>query len=75
MTATKHTATLDVFGDELKVIWTGSVWQAPCCGSQHARAKDAMRVELERYLSDCGEDVSEMADEIDDMLGNICAGS
>lgn len=69
----KHTATLNVFGDELKVEWTGSVWQAPSCGSQHARVKDAMRVELEAYLSACGEDMDsdETADTIDDLLENI----
>ena len=71
MTTMNDVATLNVHGDVLKVRWTGSVWEAPCNGSQHARVKDAMRSELTRYLSDCGEDTDEMADEIEDMLNNI----
>lgn len=67
----KQIATLNVYGDKLKVEWTGSVWEAPCNGTQHARVKDAMRQELERYLSDCGEDVDEMADEIASLIENI----
>ena len=52
-------ATLNVSGDTLGVTWTGNVWQAPCNGTQHARAKNAMREELRRYLSDCGETMTE----------------
>lgn len=67
----KQIATLNVYGDELKVTWTGSVWQAPVNGTQHASVKDAMREELESYLSACGEDVAEMSDEVEEMLENI----
>lgn len=55
-----YDATISVCGDELGVTWTGSVWQAPSTGSQHAREWDALAVELAAYLSACGEDVSEI---------------
>jgi hypothetical protein len=71
MTTTKDTATLSVCGDVLSVTWTGSVWQAPCCGAQFALVKDAMRCEVEAYYSACGEDLDEKAEEIDDLLSNI----
>ncbi len=66
-------ATLNVFGDVLFVTWTGSVWQSPTTSSQHSHAADAMRVELESYLSASGEDMdSDDTDElIDDLLSNI----
>lgn len=51
-------------GDVITVAWNGNVWVAPCCGSQHARAVEAMRVELTRYLSDCGEMTEESLDEM-----------
>lgn len=66
-----HTATLNVFGDELKINWTGSVWQSPTNGQQHSSRKDAMRAELEAYMSACGENIEEKSDEIEDMLENI----
>lgn len=46
---------LDVQGDKLEIVWDGNVWVAPSSGTQHARKEDAMREELYRYLSDCGE--------------------
>jgi hypothetical protein len=71
MTTKMQAATLNAYGDILEVYWTGSVWQAPCNGTQHAHAKDAMREELETYLSICGEDIDEMSDEINAMLEKI----
>lgn len=58
MTATtkQYDATIDVCGDTLGVTWTGSVWQSPTTGSQHAREWDALAVELSHYLSSCGEE-------------------
>ena len=64
-------ATLDVCGDELRVMWTGSVWQSPTNGTQHARCEDAMRCEVKAYYSACGEAVAEKVDEIEDLLTNI----
>ena len=55
-----HEATLDVFGDTLRVIWTGSVWQAPATGRQFARKQDAMRDEIGEYYLACGEDVTSL---------------
>ena len=57
MTAAIDTAKLDIFGDDLTVEWNGGVWIAPTTGSQHATARDAMRIELHRYLVASGEDV------------------
>lgn len=52
---TTYDAWIDVSGDILGVTWTGSVWQAPCNGTQHAREWDALAEELTAYLSACGE--------------------
>lgn len=60
MTTTTHEASIEVCGDRLSVTWTGSVWQAPSNGTQHARVWDALAVELRAYLSACGEDISEI---------------
>jgi hypothetical protein len=55
------TKRLDMHGDTLEVMWTGSVWQprhlvpALQCGS----AREAMRAELHAYLLSCGETPSE----------------
>jgi hypothetical protein len=49
-----HGRTVHISGDELRVAWDGNVWVSPTTGSQHARARDAMRVELEIYLGACG---------------------
>lgn len=65
------TATLNVNGDILTVEWNGSVWVAPVNGTQHARAEQAMRAELEAYLESCGETVAEMDDDIYDLLADI----
>lgn len=56
-----YDAQIDVCGDILGVRWTGSVWESPCNGTQHAREWDALASELRRYLRDCGED----ADHVD----------
>jgi hypothetical protein len=66
-----HKATLNMSGDILTVEWTGSVWESPCNGQQHARRNDAMRAELERYLRDCGEDTDAMEEEIEGYLSEI----
>jgi len=71
MNATKHEATLDVFGDTLRVQWTGSVWQAPCNGTQHARVEDAMRQELRKYLAESGDPMADDEDAMDELLANI----
>lgn len=55
-----YDAQIDVCGDILGVIWTGSVWQCPTTGSQHAREWDALAVELRHYMAACGEDTSEI---------------
>jgi hypothetical protein len=69
MTATSK-ATLTVFGgDVLEVVWTGSVWQSPTHGSQHAHARDAMRVELESFIRDCGDDPRDL--DVERMLRRI----
>jgi len=54
---TNNTASINVSGDTLSVTWTGSVWQSPSSGSQHAREWDALAVELARHLAACGEAV------------------
>ena len=51
------TKTVSVFGDKIKVYMLGSIWVSPCNGQQHPEARDAMRVELERYFLSCGDDV------------------
>ena len=51
-----NTATLNFCGDTLEVVWTGSVWQAPCNGTQHSTASAAMREELTRHIISCGDD-------------------
>ena len=56
----KYDATIDVCGDILGVTWTGSVWQSPSTGSQHAREWDALAVELRIHLGACGEDTGEI---------------
>jgi hypothetical protein len=65
-----HEATLDVFSDTLRVIWTGSVWQAPTTGRQFARKQDAMRDEIGEYYLACGEDVTslEIVSEIENLI-------
>ena len=63
-----YSKSVSVYGDELCVNWTGSVWVSPCDGQQHSSDRQAMRTELEAYFSACGEDVEEMADEIDGYL-------
>lgn len=63
------TATLDVCGDVLKVVWTGSVWQAPSCGAQFANCSDAMEVELREYLGACGETPTD--EEVEGWLSQI----
>lgn len=60
-TTTARTASITVCGDTLTVEYTGSVWQAPSNGTQHARHWDALAVELRAYLMSCGED----ADHVD----------
>lgn len=62
---------VEIFGDELTIRWNGNMWVAPSDGSQHARAADAMRVEIEAYYSASGEDVEESADEIDAAIGDM----
>jgi len=64
-------AHIDMCGDRLEVVWDGNVWRAPSCGTQHARVRDAMRRELESYLTACGEDVDEMDTEINAWLDCI----
>ena len=59
MTSTNEIKSVNVHGDKIEINWDGNVWVAPSSGSQHARAKDAMREELERYFSECGEDDAE----------------
>ena len=73
--ATKITATLDVFGDILEVIWDGNVWVAPVNGQQYSHRNEAMRAELTSYLSACGEDVEsdEIQEQIADLLENIAS--
>lgn len=62
---TSYDAQIDVSGDVLGVTWTGSVWQSPTTGSQHAREWDALAVELYHYLAACGEDVTLYDDDSD----------
>ena len=50
---------VSVCGDVFRVYWTGSVWQSPCNGRQHASATGAMRAELEAHYSACGDDVED----------------
>jgi hypothetical protein len=47
--------TMTIGGDILKVTWNGSMWWSACGGTEHSEAVDAMREELYRYLSECGE--------------------
>lgn len=54
---------LNLGGDILDVEWNGSVWIAPSCGSQHAHAADALRVEISRYYRASGDDLD--ADDIE----------
>jgi len=64
-------AHLNLCGDRLEVHWDGNVWRAPSCGTQYARVFDAMRDELELYLSASGENVDEMETEIRALLDRI----
>ena len=49
---------VDIFGDTLRILWTGSVWQSPATGRQFSRKQDAMRDELTEYYLACGDDVT-----------------
>ncbi len=55
---TMRKATVDIFGDELSVTWTGNVWQTTV-GAQYASRTDAMRDELVDYFRSCGEDTDD----------------
>lgn len=72
-TQTQNTATLDVFGDTLEVIWDGNVWVAPVNGQQYSHRNEAMRAELTAHLSACGEDTDSesVKEQIADLLDNI----
>ncbi len=65
-------------GKVLEVHCTQGVWLAPCDGSQHASAMDAMRHELTRHLADCGATAGEGVDqgplaeeEMEELLAHI----
>lgn len=62
-----------VHGDMIEIHWDGNMWVSPCNGRQHSSARDAMRAELERYYTDCGEDVEDeaTADEIEGYLSRM----
>lgn len=65
--------TLDVCGDTLAITWTGSAWVSPVNGQQHSAAESAMRVELEHYLSACGDDIDDpaVAEQIEGWLSQM----
>ncbi len=65
------TKKVEVFGDELTIRYDGNMWIAPSTGSQHARAADAMREEIESYYSASGEDVDDASDEIDGYVSQM----
>ena len=74
MTATKTAIkTVNVFGDKIQIRMVGSMWVSPCNGRQHPEARDAMRGELERYFTECGEDTEcdEVMDQIEWYLDQI----
>ena len=62
---------VEVFGDELTIRYDGNMWVAPSTGSQHARATDAMREEIEAYYSASGENVDEASDEIESYVSQM----
>lgn len=70
MTATK---TVNVFGDKIQVRMVGSMWVSPCNGRQYPEARDAMRVELERYFLECGDDTDsdEIREQIDGYISQM----
>ena len=41
---------LDFFGDELFVERYNGLWYAPCDGTKHVSARDAMCVELKHFI-------------------------
>ncbi len=68
-----HDKTVTICGDVLGIYWTGSVWVSPCNGQQHSSARAAMRAEIERYYTDCGDDIDNpnTAAEIDGYLSQM----
>lgn len=70
---TVNAKTVTVCGDVLAVERAGSVWVSPVNGQQHSSARDAMRAEIEAYLSACGEDVDseEASEEIEGYLDQM----
>ncbi len=70
---TKYKATVEIFGDTIRIEWNGSVWVAPTSGAQFASMRDAMETELRVYYGYCGDDPDdpEIAAEIAGHLNEI----
>lgn len=73
----EYDKSVTVGGDVISIRWSGSVWVSPSNGTQHGRARDAMRAELERYFRDSGYDTDEpeTEDRIEDLLAHMRQGA
>lgn len=65
-TTTRDYASLNVYGDELTVMWDGNVWVAGN-GAQFASKREAMKAEVVAHLRACGEDTTEIQSLLDDI--------